>query len=366
MRRWAAPVLLPVLVALGCAGDGGTPITIGAAGSWHSAYGAPVLRGIELAVDEINANGGVRGRPLRLVSRDDSGTGPGAVAAAQALAAENDIVAVVGHINSVSTLAAAPIYDGRVPCVSPASTTPDLTGRSSWVFRIIPSDTSIARSLARFAEHHGHRRAAVLYQNDSYGRGLAGAFTRNFTGTVVADDPVDMTDGAASAEPYITDLRRLVPDVVFIAGDAPTALSIVREAHRQRLAADFLGGDALAATATDTVTSDGIYAATAFTVSDARPEAKRFVAAYQAKYGDLPEPYAALSYDATRLVAAAIAKAGPSRTAVRRYLAALDSTDAFIGITGPVRFHSGDPVEKPLFVARIQRGALVLADTSAP
>jgi branched-chain amino acid transport system substrate-binding protein len=364
MRRWTEPLLLLVLVALGCAGDGGSPITIGAAGSWHSAYGAPVLHGIELAVDEINANGGIHGRPLRLVSRDDSGTGPGAVAAAQALVADNDIVAVVGHINSVSTLAAAPIYDGRVPCVSPASTTPDLTGRSSWVFRIIPSDTSIGRSLARFAEQHGRRRAAVLYQNDAYGRGLAGAFTRSFTGTVVADDPVEVI--SASAEPYITNLRRLTPDVVFIAGDAPTALSIVREAHRQRMLADFLGGDALAATATDTVTSDGIFAATAFTVSDARPEAKRFVAAYQAKYGELPEPYAALSYDATRLVAAAIAVGGPSRSAVRRYLAALDSTRPFVGITGPVYFHSGDPVEKPLLVGRITHGALVVADSTVP
>jgi branched-chain amino acid transport system substrate-binding protein len=364
MRRWTEPLVLLVLVALGCAGDGGAPITIGAAGSWHSAYGAPVLHGIELAVDEINANGGIHGRPLRLVSRDDSGTGPGAVSAAQALVAENDIVAVVGHINSVSTLAAAPIYDGRVPCVSPASTTPDLTGRSEWVFRIIPSDTSIGRSLARFAEQHGRRRAAVLYQNDAYGRGLAGAFTRSFAGTIVADDPVEVISG--SAEPYVTNLRRLAPDVVFIAGDAPTALSIVREARRQRMVADFLGGDALAATATDTVTSDGIFAATAFTVSDARPEAKRFVAAYQAKFGELPEPYAALSYDATRLVAAAIGNGGPSRGAVHRYLASLDAARPFVGITGPVHFHNGDPVEKPLLVGRITRGALVVADSTGP
>ena len=362
MGRWSVPALLVGLSALGCTGQSASPITIGAAGSFHSAYGPPVLRGIELAVEEINAAGGVRGRPLRLVSRDDSGTSAGAIAAARAFVGDHDVVTVIGHINSAATLAATPIYDGQLPVVSPASTTPDLTGRSTWMFRVIPSDTSIGRSLARFAERRGRRRAAILYQNDSYGRGLAGAFMRHFTGTVVSADPVDVV--VSPAEPYVTYIRRLNPDVVFIAGDAPTAIAIIREARRQQLTADFLGGDSMAATATDTVTSDGIFVATAFTVADDRPAAKRFVAAYQAKFGELPEPYAALSYDATHVVASAIGAAGPSRAGVRRYLAALDSAHAVMGVTGAVHFNNGDPVGKPLLIARIQRGALVVADST--
>jgi branched-chain amino acid transport system substrate-binding protein len=385
--KWATAAALLGATAVvglgaGCIGDN-EPITIGAVASQRAANaaggpnggagggaggaGGDMRHGIELAIDELNAAGGVRGRPLRVVFRDDSGTTEGAMATAQAFVDDRQVVAVIGHGGSAATLAAAPIYDGRLVAISPSSTAPDLTGRSPWIFRVVPSDSSTGRTLARYMSAHGHRRAAVLYQNTTYGRGLAAAFRHGFDGSVVSSDPIDAT--VSSAEPYVTYLRRLPtpPDVIFIAGDAAIARSVLHEVQQQRMVVDIAGSDAMSGLARDSAAlAEGAYAAIAFTNADTRPAVRQFLAAYQARFGRPPIPSAALSYDATRLIAAAVNAAGPSRSGVRRYLAQLDSAHAFAGVTGAIHFRGGDPVGKTLVIARITHGALVVADSTRP
>ena len=100
-----------LLLSLAACGDTGAPIRIGLAGPFSDPVGAPMKRAAELAVEEINAAGGVRGRPLELVTRDDFGDPDSAVAVASALEAAK-VVAVIGHVYSGTTLAAAPVYNG--------------------------------------------------------------------------------------------------------------------------------------------------------------------------------------------------------------------------------------------------------------
>ncbi|HEX6533149.1 MAG TPA: ABC transporter substrate-binding protein [Gemmatimonadaceae bacterium] len=352
--------ILPLcaLLLAGCS-DSTRPITIAAAGPWTQAGGAITKQGIELAVSEINASGGIHGRRLELITEDDGGNGTKAAAVAQKFVANHDIVGVVGHVNSGAMVAAARVYDGHLAAIATTATSPDLSGISPWIFRVISSDSTNGVVIARFASQMGHKRAAILYENDSYGRGLADAFRRSFAGEVLSMDPI--TGGTTDIEPYIAYYRTRHPDIVFVAGVDITGIATLREAHRQHLDVDFIGGDGWARIIADTTAAEGAYVGTPFTAQDPRPEVQRFVAAFEARYRIVPDLNAALGYDATNLLARAIGEAGDDRVAVRRYLASLTEKTAYAGVTGSIHFlPTGDPARPAFHITRVHNGAFLL------
>lgn len=353
---------LALLLCTAAAACGGRPhtIAIGAAGPWTESYGDMTKKGIEMAVAEVNDSGGVRGQRLELIERDDRGDGARAASIAQEFVSLPEIVAVAGHVTSGAEVAAAKVYDGHLAAVSTSATTPDLTGISPWVFRVISSDSSNGIAIARFAAAMGRKRAAILYENTSYGRGLADSFARAFPGEVVSIDPIspDIKD----AEPYISYYRSRAPDIVFVVGVGESGLAVLREAHRQHFAVDFVGGDGWTAIATDTATAEGAYVGTPFTALDPRPEVQRFVTAFRVRYHEMPDAYAALGYDTARLLAQAIQAVGPDRAAVREYLASRVAATAFHGVTGVIWFRDGDPGGSTYRVTRVHDGAFVLAE----
>lgn len=336
-------------------------VLIAAAGNWDARYGEMNKRGIDLAVEQINSEGGVRGRPLRITMRNDRGDGSRAVSIAAEFLDNPDVVAVVGHVNSGTMVAAARVYDEGLPAVSTTASTPDLTGISRWVFRVISSDSVNGLDLARFAGAQGFRRAAVLYENNAYGRGLAQSFQRNFQGAVVASDPVPSESGG-DFEPFVSWLASRAPDVVFVAGTEASGMAILREARRQRLSTAFLGSDGWTGVVADTALSEGVFVGAPFSPEDPRKEVQRFAADFRQRYGMEADGNAALAYDATRLVARAIIEGGASREAVRRWLASRTRDNAFAGVTGSIAFQStGDVIGKGYVMTRVQRGALVVA-----
>ena len=126
--------------------------------------------------------------------------------------------------------------------------------------------------------------------------------------------------------------------------------------------ADFLGGDGWTGIVADTSVSNGVYVGAPFTAEDPRPEAQSFVRAFRQKYSLIPDGNAALAYDATRLIAAAIEAVGPNRERIRDWLAGLDEKSAFHGVTGDIRFQEdGDPVGKSFVMTRIDKGLLKVA-----
>ncbi len=353
-----AALVAPILAA--CSGSS-APIVIGAAGPWKEAYGLMNRRGIELAVEEINAKGGIRGRSLRVAMQDDGGQGVRAAEIAGEFVLDGEIVAVVGHVNSGAMVAAAGVYHGHLPAIATTATSPALTGISPWVFRVISSDSVNGLSLARFAGQLGRRRAAVLYENNSYGRGLADSFRRAFAGEVIGVDPIP--EGDFDPEPFISWYARERADIVFVAGTDVSGLAVLREARRQRFNATFLGGDGWTGIISDTVASQGAYVGAPFSDRDPRPDAQRFVRAFRTKFKEIPDGNAALAYDATMLVARAIADVGASRERIREYLASLDERTAYEGVTGMVRFQpDGDPVGKGFVMTRVDGGALLVAE----
>ena len=316
-------------------------------------------RGIELAMDELNAR--PNGPRIKVVFRDDGGDGIRAAAIAQEFVDQPDISAIIGHVNSGAMVAAARVYDGRLPAVATTASSPALSGISPWTFRVISSDSMNGLEIARFAMRRGHRRAAILYENNAYGRGLTDAFVRGFKGEIVSTDPI--AEGAQDFEPFVTYFKRQSPDVIFVAGTGASGLAFLREARRQGLRADLLGGDGWSVVASDTTLAEGVHVGAPFTAEDRRPEARDFVARFRRRYGMTPDGNAALAYDATMLLVDAVRQAGPNRASVRRALADLGAHGGFRGVTGVIAFSpDGDPVGRAIVMTRIHRGALTLED----
>ncbi|MEX2179636.1 MAG: ABC transporter substrate-binding protein [Gemmatimonadaceae bacterium] len=362
--RSIALLCLAALAACSGAAESG-PIVLGASGPWTEGYGQMNRRGIELALEEVNAarraEGGGGGDTVVVLFRDDAGSGANAAAIAQEFVADARVTAVIGHVNSGAMVAAAQVYDGQLAAVATTATSPALTGISSWTFRVISSDSANGIRMAQFARTLGRRRAAILYENNSYGRGLTDAFRRNFDGQIVSMDPID--EGAQNFEPYVAYYGARQPDLVFVAGTDASGLHFIREARRQGLSADLLGGDGWTGLAVDTVNSEGVYVGAPFSSDDPRPEVQAFVSAFRARYNATPDHNASLAYDATKLLVHAAELVGRDRGKVRDYLASLDERSAFAGVSGPIRFGAdGDPVGTGILITRIERGALKVAE----
>ena len=350
--------LTTALLATSCGGtvDGKT-VTLGAVAPWGTGYGTQIKRAIDLAVEELNKGGGIAGKEVKVVFKDDSANGARGVAMAQELVATPSIVAVIGHANSVVSVASARVYDGNVVAVSPSSSSPALTGVSPWVFRTINSDSLNGVELAKFASKRGHKRAALMYENDAFGRGLVSVFSRAFDGQILSVDPISAA--TREFEPYVSYYKKVKPDVVFVVGTEGSGVAFIKEARRQQLAAELLGSDGWSGVTAGGPQMDGVVIGAPFSADSPRPQAQKFIAAFKAKYNTLPDGFAACAYDAMMLVARAIREVGPDRGKVREWLATM--RDDYDGVTGRFKLGAnGDPQGKTLVITRMRNGAFTV------
>lgn len=345
---------------LGCANESGD-IRLGMAGPFDEGFGAANRLGVELAVAELNDAGGINGRPLIIDFRDDRGDGARAAAIAQEFVDNPAVAGVIGHVTSGAMVAAAKVYDGHLPAIATTASSAELTGISSWAFRVISSDSANGVDLARFATRLGKRRVAILYENDPYGRGLAAAFRSEFKGEVIAFDPI-VADGQDAAV-YAAWFVQQRPDLVFVAGTERSGLALLRESRRLGVTADFLGGDGWTGLAADPELAEGVYVGAPFTALDTRPEARRFVEAFRERHGTEPDGNAALAYDAVQVMAAALRAVGPDRERLRDWLAGRTEMEGIAGVTGTIAFlPTGDPIGKAFTMTRFRNGTLTLAE----
>ena len=372
-------LLLRRVVALATAGAALTAcrradrLYIGIAGPFSESRGRSMIAAARLAVQEINSAGGVDGRQLELVDKDDSASTARAIAVAQELRDDPRIVAVVGHLTSGATIAAADIYNGGkdpVVAISPSASNPDLTGIGRYTFRVCATDLAHGATLARFAVQQLHaQRAAVLYLNDAYGRGILGTFTEEYVGqggTITEADPVlpDVTD----LGPYLERIQRDGrAQVLMVAGDRATGVAVLRQARARGITLPLIGGDGLSGIQSEGAIADGVYITSNYLPDQPGEKNAAFLRAYAAANGgERPDHRGAGAYDAVYLIARAIGDGGSSRANIRDALARLNGHDrpAYEGVTGRIAFDDkGDVPDKSVIVGVVRAGRLVPAET---
>jgi branched-chain amino acid transport system substrate-binding protein len=320
-------------------------------------------RAAELAVAEINASGGVGGRPIELVLRDDYGEPDSAVNAAEALV-DAGVVAVVGHVYSGATLAAAPVYNAaRIVQISPSSSSPQISNAGAYTFRTCPSDLQQGEALARYAaDRLNLRRATILYLNDDYGRGLRQTFAREF---IRLGGMVDAMDPYLGDQPDVTSyIERLArqgsSQFVFMGGYREEAEVALRTARARGVKVPFFGGDALEGLERAGALAEGSYISNAYLASFDTPKNRVFVAAYATRYpGTIaPNQPAAATYDIIYMLRDAIAHGATGGPALRDAIAKIGtSAPAFDGVTGEIAFDTaGDVPRQRVIIGRVESG----------
>ncbi|GAA5184694.1 ABC transporter substrate-binding protein [Niveibacterium umoris] len=352
----ASTLLGAALLMAGC-GDR-SPYRIGFLGSLTGKYaylGEGGRNGFLLALEEINAAGGVDGRRIEAVIRDDQHNDAKAADATRELLAQQ-VRAVVGPMTSAMAKAVIPVLTGTdVPLISPTATSSELEGKDDPLFRILSSDPEYALQLAGYAwQTLGVRTLAIAFEeaNRSYSESLANAFRKAFEdlgGKVVLITPLDAKDATSTSERL---LAASPEAILMISNPVDTARisQVVRSRNEKvRLLGDTaeerviqLGGAAV----------EGLVATQTFDRDDPSPRYAAFVAAYEQRFKTKPGFEAIASYDATRVTLEGLAH----RESGESLKAAIVRVARFAGVQGEIRFDRFGDAHRKAVIVRVENG----------
>ena len=382
MRRLIVfmPLGLLSLLTSGCqpAASSSPEIVIGHFASMtgsEATFGQSTDNGIKLAVDEINAAGGINGKQIRLITYDDKGDAREAGTAVTRLTTKDGVVAVLGEVASGLSLAGAPVcQESGVPMVTPSSTNPKVTKIGDMIFRVCFIDPFQGSVCAKFAsEHAGLKagKAAILTDQASpYSVGLQEEFQKAFEklgGKVVTKQTYQAGDQDFSDQ--LTAIRSSEPDVVFVPGYYTDVGNVALQARKLGLTTPLLGGDGWDSSKLGEIAGsaiDGCFYSNHYSQEDPNPRVQEFIKKYSERHKQTPDGLAALGYDAARILFAAMKRA---KSLDGKALAAeLAQTTNFEGVTGNISI-DGDRNAvksavilemkdgKPKYVTTIQPGA---------
>jgi branched-chain amino acid transport system substrate-binding protein len=352
------------------AGDG-TPFKIGLAAPFtgqYANYGTSHRAGADIAVEELNAAGGVNGGEVSYVTGDDLGDPQQAVLVAQNFIGDDEILFVNGHMFSGATIAAGTAYEeAGLPMVSPSATNPDITDLGDYIWRICMTDAFQGAGLAQYTVNDLKlTKVAILLDDSDYGRGLADAYEAAIGeagGEVVARE--QYTAGDTDFRAQLTTIRQANPEMIFLSGYYPEGSKVAQQARELGITAEMLGSDGYASDELIGLGGqavEGMLVSTFFDYSNQDPAVQQFVQAFKAANNDAnPDWFAASSYDVIKLVAEAATRAGSNdREAINAALAELGT---YQGITGAITFDENGDVQKPLSIVLVEGGQLITAPT---
>ena len=317
-----------------------TPVNIGFLVSGVRTY----TNGGMIAVDEVNAGGGLLGRPVELIVEENLEDAATAVEVAETMILDDEVAALIGPNRSVHAIEVGAVAQRHgVPMITTAATNPRVTAAGDLVFMAAFTDQFQGRVIADFAfETLGVMTAAVLTQRgEVYSEGIGEFFVNHFRrlgGTVVVDQSYE--EGATDFAAQLTAVADAAPAVLFMPGPAAEVVLLTAQARALPLldAAGeptvFLGADAwdnAALLENEQASVDGSFFSTHFSPDTDEPTARAFVEAYRARFGIAPTGGDGVSYDAVRLFLQAAARVGSlDADAIRRDLQA---TEQYAGAT---------------------------------
>lgn len=326
------------------------------------AYGRNMKNGMTLALDEINGAGGIKGKKLDIHFEDDMSTEKMAVAKSEELIQNVHVPVIVGGANSNITLAMAPVCEkNKVVLLSPAASSPKLSGIGRYVFRNYPSDTKEGKIMAEYAVRRMKvRTVAIVYIDNDYGQGLESVFKDTFTrlggaASIVKPYPPNTTDFAA----IVKELKANPTDGVYIIGYYTEIAAFLQEVQKQKLTSKLISVEAVAQPMILEIAPEAaeglIYPQPPFNPDSSDPEIQKFVAAYRAKFPTKPDLDAAFSYDAIKIVAKAIESCSTYPLDLRDRIADTN----YKGITGDISFDANGDVDITPHIFQIKGGKFV-------
>jgi branched-chain amino acid transport system substrate-binding protein len=374
-RRWLAPatvLLAGVIPLFGAAVD---PIKIGEIEPLtgkEAAFGQSSHRGIVLAVEELNARGGILGRPVLLVTEDNQSKAGDSATIAKKLIGRDRVVAIIHGGTSTQCLEAAPIcQNARVPLIATTATTPHVTEMGTYIFRTCFIDPFQGGVLAKFAHTSlKARRAALLTSASSpFSVGLAKVFRETFSsvGGEIAGEQ-KYAEGDKDFRAQLTAIRSLNPDVIVAMGYYTEGGLICRQARDLGLTMPIMSADGWEAPELIEIGGPGVngaYYSSHYSSDSTAPEVQEFLKKYRAQYaGVTPDSLAPLAYDATFILADAIKRAeGTNGPKLRDALAA---TTDYPGVTGRTSIDAKRNASKPAVILTVQDGKTKFVETIAP
>jgi branched-chain amino acid transport system substrate-binding protein len=316
-------------------------------------YGVEAKNGITLAIEEINAAGGINGKKLVLISEDDEGNAEKTVNAYKKLTTQNGAKIIIGSLTSGCTAAISSLAQAqKVLLMAPAATMESITDAGDFVFRacfIDPFQGTVGGTFA--ATNLNAKRAAILYDNgNDYSLGLYENFVTAFQkagGTIVAHESYLTGDVDFNAQ--ITKIRSATPDVVYLPDYYSTVALITRQLRAQNITTPIVGADGwdgLTENASDEVLN-GFYS-NHYAADSTDSKVVNFVKAYRAKFGSIPVSFAALGYDSMYMIKDAIVRANSTDSTLVRD-ALLKTNGSYV--TGNLTFDSRrNPVKSAVMV----------------
>jgi branched-chain amino acid transport system substrate-binding protein len=373
------------LFAAGCGEKSPSTIKVGLIAELTGdmpAVGESCKKAARLAVKEINDAGGLakgdRRYKMELFIEDNAGKADQSASAAQKLITQQKVVAIIGPNATRYAIPASEIAESsRCLLITPWSTNPKTTlnaktnAPKKYVFRACFTDPFQGRVLARFAmDRLKAKKAAVLYDVASdYNKGIAEFFKETFErngGKVAAFETYTTNDRDFSAQ--LTKIKRAEPEVIFLPNYYSEVPLQIEQAKRLGLKVPFLGSDSWGSQELIKLCGrdcEGYYFSTHYAPDTAAPAALKFIRAFTASYGSMPDDVAALTYDSFGLLRQAIDEADKiDRTAVRNALA---RTQKYEGVTGDMQFKEGssDPI-KSAVILQIKDGKFVYYSDANP
>ena len=341
-----------------------------------SAYGLGIKNSVDLAVKQANDSGKVKGWRFVVDAQDDAGKPEQGASAANKLASDPTVAAVVGTYNSSVAQQVAPILQrARIAQISPANTNPTLTRGpdtanpvrvSDTYFRVCTIDSLQAPFAADYAFKTANLKTVVsVHDKKTYGQGIAEAFEKRFKelgGQVLSQETVSENDRDFGG--LVTKVTGLKPDFVFYGGEYPAAAPLSAQLGQGGFTGPLMGGDGIqSAEFTQAGGRPGDLGTNVGAPIEKLPAAKRFTDAYQAAgYKEGFEAYGALSYDAGNIIVEALAKVLPNaadvQTARDDIVKAIGATANYEGVAGATTFDQyGDTSNKVLTVYKVEGGA---------
>lgn len=353
------------ITLVGCSGGGGASgdtIKIGALGPLTgevASYGTATINGVNLAIEEINANGGIDGKQIEIVQYDTKGDKTETINIYNRLRDQDEVVAIIGGVISGETLAIKDLATSdNMPLITATSTALEATEKGSTVFRVCYTDPYQGAAAAKFSiETLGAKSVGILYNtDDAYSVGVTDVYAKAFEDAgLKVTNKLGYPKGEGDFSALLTQVQESNPDIIFLPDYYDKVGKITTQIRRMGLEQDVVGVDGWDSVEKDYAEQvEGYYFVNHFAKTDPDKVVQNFITGYQEKYNAEPNSFAALGYDTAYILTEAIKAAGSTDS--QAILDKLAETE-HKGVTGSIRFdEKGDVSQKDITIIQLKDG----------